>query len=398
MFKPREIDDTLADITSGASGDDEQLRAFHARFATTLRLPVMALLCGKRVQIVAVEYLGNPRRGITLRAFEGERTLSASILDLTLPGKSAGALTLAALKRWAGAEAGEAVQHQIEATGSDVIEAFVTKVGSLHVRLRVVGSPQEITHRSSGSDVIRLVPGHLVRVKPNNRWTHRGVPYVAGEVVEARVDVAALGLPPLELREEGTWTPADEELFSDEGPLADLWREIAGGPRTEFEMEQVLPGADPDDPDTDPILLAVELHGSGQTDEARDALMALLHQDLRCLDAHAHLGNWSFTSYTLATALAHYEVGVRIGEQALGSTFEGVLPWGHVDNRPFLRCLNGFGLALWRSKRFEEALTVFENMLRLNPEDHQGARFNWHAVRDGRAWQELEQDDQPALG
>jgi hypothetical protein len=27
--------------------------------------------------------------------------------------------------------------------------------------------------------------------------------------------------------------------------------------------------------------------------------------------------------------------------------FDGVLPWGQIDNRPFLRCMHGFGLCLW---------------------------------------------------
>jgi hypothetical protein len=34
-------------------------------------------------------------------------------------------------------------------------------------------------------------------------------------------------------------------------------------------------------------------------------------------------------------AICHYEVGLRIGELSLGERFEGVLRWGHVDNRPF---------------------------------------------------------------
>lgn len=161
-------------------------------------------------------------------------------------------------------------------------------------------------------------------------------------------------------------------------------------------MEQVLPGADPDDPETDPVLQAVEQRARGEHEEASAALMALLHQDLRCLDAHAHLGNWMLTSFTLDTALAHYEIGVRIGEQALGDRFEGLLPWGLVDNRPFLRCLNGYGIALWRAKRFEDALAIFERLLRLNPRDNQGARINWLAVHSRRTWEELEASEERA--
>jgi hypothetical protein len=41
-------------------------------------------------------------------------------------------------------------------------------------------------------------------------------------------------------------------------------------------------------------------------------------------------------------------------ELSLGEKFEGVLPWGMIDNRPFLRCLSGLGLCLWRLERFED--------------------------------------------
>ena len=75
--------------------------------------------------------------------------------------------------------------------------------------------------------------------------------------------------------------------------------------------------------------------------------MDLCQADLRCLDAHAHLGNSVF-DWRPEEAIRHYEAGVRIGELSLGEGFDGLLPWGWIDNRPFLRCMHGFGLCLWR--------------------------------------------------
>lgn len=77
---------------------------------------------------------------------------------------------------------------------------------------------------------------------------------------------------------------------------------------------------------------------------------------------------------------------MRIGELSLGGGFDGVLPWGRTDNRPFLRCLHGFGLALWRLGLNSNAADVFERMLWLNPTDNQGARFLLNEVRAGRDW------------
>lgn len=115
--------------------------------------------------------------------------------------------------------------------------------------------------------------------------------------------------------------------------------------------------------------------------------MALLEADLRCLDAHAHLGNLVF-DHTPHEALRHYEVGVRLGELSLGEGFHGVLRWGCIDNRPFLRCVSGYGLCLWRLARWDEAASIFDRMLWMNPADNQGIRFLLPAVHAKRPWKE----------
>ena len=117
-------------------------------------------------------------------------------------------------------------------------------------------------------------------------------------------------------------------------------------------MEQVLPGADSDS-DSDPIIESNELKDGGDPGNALKILMKLCEADLRCLDAHAHLGNFVF-QHRPAKAIRHYEVGLRIGELSLGDAFDGVLPWGLIDNRPFLRacitwgCVAGVSVASTR--------------------------------------------------
>jgi len=200
--------------------------------------------------------------------------------------------------------------------------------------------------------------------------------------------VAALGLEPLRLEDHGLWTP-DEHYWGEEGEPIEEWAKpiIARGPRREFEMEQVLPGRDPDDFDSDPIGESNDLRDAGDHRAAYRILMELCQVDLRCLDAHAHLGNFVF-DYRPEDAIRHYEVGLRIGELSLGSDFDGLLPWGFIDNRPFLRCMHGFGLCLWRLGRFEEAGRVFDRMLWLNPSDNQGVRFLIDEVRTKTVWED----------
>ncbi len=118
--------------------------------------------------------------------------------------------------------------------------------------------------------------------------------------------------------------------------------------------------------------------------------MRLCEADLRCLDAHAHLGNFTLEREP-EQAIRHYEAGVRIGELSLPRGFDGLLPWALIDNRPYLRCMKGVGLCLWRLGRFEEAERVFARMLWLNPCDNQGVRFLVGDVRTGRRWEDRQE-------
>jgi tetratricopeptide (TPR) repeat protein len=232
-----------------------------------------------------------------------------------------------------------------------------------------------------------MVPGEIVKVRPRKQWSYAGHPYLSGEIESTRIDAAALGLVPLRLQKGGLWDPKQHYWGEANEPIEE-WAKpiIAWGPRPAFEMEQVLPGADPDDPFSDPITEANDLKDASDRPGAKKILMGLCESDLRCLDAHAHLGNFVFDIMP-EFAIRHYEVGMRIGELSLGDDFDGVLHWGHIDNRPFLRCMHGYGLCLWRLGRFEEAGRVFERMLWLNPSDNQGVRALIQPIKVGITWQ-----------
>jgi len=92
-------------------------------------------------------------------------------------------------------------------------------------------------------------------------------------------------------------------------------------------MEQVLPRADVEDLFSDPIGESNDRKDSGDFDGAYKILMDFCQADLRCLDAHSHLGNFLF-DHRPKDAIRHYEVGFRIGELSLGEGFDGLLPWG----------------------------------------------------------------------
>ena len=70
-----------------------------------------------------------------------------------------------------------------------------------------------------------------------------------------------------------------------------------------------------------------------------------------------------------------------------------MLPWGLIDNRPYLRCLHGYGLALWRRGETGAAAQVFRRLLWLNPSDNQGACFLIGPAEEGISWETLDEQD-----
>jgi tetratricopeptide (TPR) repeat protein len=207
-------------------------------------------------------------------------------------------------------------------------------------------------------------------------------PSLAAEAQELAAGIEA----PLRLEHRGRWDP-EEEYWGEPGePQEPYLNEIfAVGPRKAWEQEQLVPGVGRESFE-DPILEATELHGRAERGRAHDLLTGLLSEEPRCLDAYAHLGAFAY-DYCASLALPHYEAGVAIGELSLPEGFDGVLPWGWIDNRPFMRCLHGYGLCLWRLGRFAEAETAFTALLWLNPGDNQGARELVETVRASAAWE-----------
>ena len=358
---------------------------------------------GEPVSVIAVDYDGNERRGLTARCRRedgSEYVVAAS--DVVLPQASAGARYIAAYRRWLNLDPYPAEtpkpsrsRRQLKAAEDDIdlskpVELVALAVKDRAARCRLLGSDRIITLRASR--LWELVPGIIATVTPRKQWRYGGHPYLSGEIQSTRIDVKALDLVPLGLEEMGMWDPKEEYWGEADEPIEE-WAKpiIAHGPRPMFEMERGLPGEDPDDPFNDPITRSNDLNDAGERAEAIKILMELCQADLRCLDAHSHLGNLVF-DHRPQNAIRHYEVGLRIGELSMGDDFNGVLPWGLIDNRPFLRCMHGYGLCLWRLGRFDEAEHIFQQMLWLNPSDNQGVRFLIDDVKARTAWEDREVD------
>ncbi len=402
--EPIDLDRLIAQITTEAPDEDEQFQAFREVLAARAGLPCDGFVIGEPISVVGFEYQGNRRRGLTARCRRddgSEHVVAAT--EVVFPASADGARYLDAYRKWMGVDPAppnpatpplRKRQHKAKAADIDLggpVELVVLSVTPNAARCRLLGGDRSITLRPTHG-LWELVPGEITVVRPRRQWNYAGHPYLSGEIGSTRLDAAALGLVPLALADRGVWTPG-EHYWGEKGEPVEDWARpiIARGPRGAFEMEQVVPGRDPHDFDSDPICESNDLKDAGDHVAAHRLLMELCRADLRCLDAHAHLGNLVF-AHGPRDAIRHYEVGFRIGELSLGPNFDGLLPWGHLDNRPFLRCMHGFGLCLWRLGRFEEAAGIFERMLWLNPSDNQGVRFLIDYVRAKEAWEDHERE------
>ena len=386
----------VEEITVDAYGDAEQFWAFRQAFEENVSVPCAATVAGASVTVVKFDFDGNERRGLTAkcRLPDGSQyTVSAA--DIRLPAGDPSERYIAAYRKWMGLpqeKAKPAIAARVNKKSvtpsldqGGAIELVVLAVQKLAVRCRTLAGGERMTLRAKR--FWDLAPGEIVSVRPNKQWTYAGNPYLSGEIKSRRIDAGALGLAPLSLESRGIWDPA-EEYWGEEGDPIEEWAKpiVGRGPRPQFEVQQSLPGEDPDDPFSDPITESNDRKDAGDLAGAETLLTDMCEADLRCLDAHAHLGNLDF-EHMPKEALRHYEVGVRIGELSLGTDFGGVLLWRMIDNRPFLRCLHGYGLCLWRAGKFEDACRIFERMLWLNPPDNQGARFLIADVQAQLPWE-----------
>lgn len=393
------LDALIEDITVDAYDDDEQLWAFLQAIEDETDLPASCYVMGEPITVISVDYDGNERRGPTATCRRDDGSVHVlSLADVVWPPSAAGVHHVAAYRRWLNIEpypegSRQSVRrNQQKRTMNEEIDLdrpidlIALVVTARAVRCRLLDSEQIVTmNNSQHRDV---VPGAIITVMVKKQWLFNGHRYLSGEIKSTRIDAKALALAPLRLNPLGRWDPGDEYWGEAEGPIDDWAQPIINyGPRPLFEMEQVIPGEDPDDPFSDPVIRANDYKNAGDFTTAFKILTDLCQADLRCLDAHAHLGNYLFDVH-LPASIRHYEVGLRIGELSLGEDFNGVLAWKYVDNRPFLRCMRGYGLCLWRLGNYDAALQVFQRMLWLNPTDNQGVRFIINEVRMKKAWKD----------
>ena len=106
-----------------------------------------------------------------------------------------------------------------------------------------------------------------------------------------------------------------------------------------------------------------------------------------CADAYVLLGRESAAGDTQRLEL--FRKGVEAGAKAVGKRafkedvgmFRGIL-----ETRPYMRALHELAGDLWRGGEHDQSLVHYNDMLRLNPNDNQGVRYELldHLLELGR--------------
>lgn len=261
-----DLDKLIEEITVDAYGEDEQLWAFRQVIEDEVALPADGFVIGEPVSVLVIDYDGNERRGLTARCRRedgSEHVVAAT--EVVFPSGSIGVRYLAAYRKWLGLGLHPAAgstpsrrKRQHKATAEDLdltmpVELIVLSVKDRVARCRVPETERVITLRAGRA--WDQVAGEIVTVKARKQWSYAGHPYLSGDIESHRLDVGALGLVPLKIESMGLWDPKKHYWGEENDPIEEWARPIiAHGPRPEFKMEQVLPGGDPEDPFSDPIM------------------------------------------------------------------------------------------------------------------------------------------------
>lgn len=95
-----------------------------------------------------------------------------------------------------------------------------------------------------------------------------------------------------------------------------------------------------------------------------------------CADAYLLLADLESSNYR--ERFEFLRQGVAAGRRALGKPFfrERVGDfWGFLESRPFMRAMAALASTLWETGQSDEALATWKELLRLNPHDNQGIRY-----------------------
>lgn len=100
------LDELIDEITVDCYGEDEQLWGFLTAIEDALAAPAAAEVVGAPVELIAIDYDGDPRRGLVASCRRGGHTYVVSALDVLVDETSPLHRMLATYRRWSSSSRG----------------------------------------------------------------------------------------------------------------------------------------------------------------------------------------------------------------------------------------------------------------------------------------------------
>jgi len=109
-------------------------------------------------------------------------------------------------------------------------------------------------------------------------------------------------------------------------------------------------------------------------EDAATEFEQIIEDDPEFIDAHCSLGFLELDFFNNGNAFHNFNQGYEIGNKLIPKDYTGQIIWGMMENRPFLRTMQGMGLSFLFMREWEKATQIFEKILKYNPNDNQGIR------------------------
>lgn len=111
---------------------------------------------------------------------------------------------------------------------------------------------------------------------------------------------------------------------------------------------------------------------------AENIFKSLIKMHPYYIDAYVHLSIAFKNQKKLFESFITAEKAYSLGKSCFPKEFKSSkhhLPWGCLDNRPFLRACHVLGMEHQDKKEYENAISLYNEILMLNNNDNQGVRY-----------------------
>lgn len=130
------------------------------------------------------------------------------------------------------------------------------------------------------------------------------------------------------------------------------------------------------DPETDELFMnADDLYFEMEFEKSKKLLRRIINKHPGHTDAYFLLADIAMDENQPNKALNILKEAVQFYNQVIPVDFDGEIPWGTVENRPYLMLLHELLISFDRNENAKGAIDTGEQILAYNPNDNQGIRW-----------------------